>query len=41
VHLLVGEGNLRAVSFYRHMGFTEVPATGAYIFSMDLRAPTE
>jgi GNAT superfamily N-acetyltransferase len=41
VHLLVGEGNQRAVSFYRHMGFTEVPATGAYIFSMDLRAPME
>ncbi len=39
VHLLVGEGNLRAVSFYRHLGFTQVPAAGVCIFSMDLRVP--
>ncbi len=41
VHLLVGEGNQRAPSFYRHIGFTEVPAADVYIFSMDLRAPVE
>lgn len=41
VHLLVGEGNQRAVSFYRHLGFAEVPAAGVHIFSMDLRVPLE
>jgi ribosomal protein S18 acetylase RimI-like enzyme len=38
VHLLVRAGNQRAVGFYRHTGFTEVPGT-AYLFTMDLRAP--
>ena len=38
VHLLVRADNQRAVSFYRHLGFTDVPDT-AYIFTMDLRAP--
>ena len=38
VHLLVRADNQRAVGFYRHTGFTEVPDT-AYIFTMDLRAP--
>jgi ribosomal protein S18 acetylase RimI-like enzyme len=39
VHLLVGVGNQRAVSFYRHLGFTELPASGRRIFSLDLRGP--
>jgi len=47
VHLLVGDGNQRAVRFYRHLGFIEVPAADAdifsdvHIFSMDLRVPAE
>jgi len=41
VHLLVAEGNQRAVSFYRHMGFTEVPDPDVHIFSMDLRGPAD
>jgi ribosomal protein S18 acetylase RimI-like enzyme len=41
VHLLVGDGNQRAASFYRHLGFTGVPATGVHTFSMDLRVPVE
>jgi len=41
VHLLVGDGNQRAVSFYRHLGFIEVPAADVHIFSMDLRVPAE
>ena len=36
VHLIVGHGNRRAADFYRHMGFTEFPATGPHIFTMDL-----
>ena len=36
VHLLVGHGNRRAAGFYRHVGFTEFPATGLHIFTMDL-----
>lgn len=36
VHLLVGAGNQRAISFYRHLGFTEVQST-RFIFTMDLR----
>ncbi len=41
VHFLVGVNNQRAVSFYRHIGFTELPATNMHIFSMDLKAPIE
>ncbi len=41
VHLLVGEGNQRAVSFYRYLGFTEVPDPDVHIFSMDLRGPAD
>jgi ribosomal protein S18 acetylase RimI-like enzyme len=36
VHLLVGHGNRKAAGFYRHLGFREFPATGLYIFTMDL-----
>jgi len=41
VHLLVGVGNERAISFYGHLGFTELPASSRRIFSMDLRGPLE
>lgn len=43
LHLIVGDGNQKAVGFYRHVGFAEVqdddmlPAAGLHIFSMDLR----
>lgn len=36
VHLLVGHGNRSAAGFYRHVGFTEYPATDLHIFTMDL-----
>jgi GNAT superfamily N-acetyltransferase len=36
LHLLVGYSNQRAVGFYRHVGFTELPATGSHIFGMNL-----
>jgi len=36
VHLHVTPGNQRAVSFYRHVGFTELPATDTHLFGMDL-----
>ena len=45
VHLLVGSSNQRAMGFYRHVGFTELPVpdarilSNAHIFSMDLRGP--
>jgi ribosomal protein S18 acetylase RimI-like enzyme len=45
VHLHVPDGNRNAVSFYRHLGFTELPATAAelpaphlHLFVMDLHA---
>ena len=44
LHLIVGDGNPKAVGFYRHVGFAEVPAerlypvTGLHVFVMDLRA---
>jgi ribosomal protein S18 acetylase RimI-like enzyme len=44
LHLLVGDGNQKAVGFYLHVGFAEVPperllpATGLHVFYMDLRA---
>jgi ribosomal protein S18 acetylase RimI-like enzyme len=45
VHLHVPQGNRRAVAFYQHLGFTELPATaaelpapGLRLFAMDLRA---
>ena len=37
VHLLVGRGNQRAAGFYRHVGFSELPASFARIFALDLR----
>lgn len=37
VHLAVGQGNRRAAGFYRHVGFTELPATDVRLFAMDLR----
>lgn len=37
VHLHVSLGNPRAAGFYRHLGFTELDATGVHIFGMDLR----
>jgi ribosomal protein S18 acetylase RimI-like enzyme len=36
VHLLVGRANQNAAGFYRHLGFTELPAGDALIFTMDL-----
>jgi ribosomal protein S18 acetylase RimI-like enzyme len=35
-HLLVARSNRRAIGFYRHIGFTELAATGVHIFGMDL-----
>jgi hypothetical protein len=35
-HLLVARSNQRAIGFYRHIGFTELAATGVHIFGMDL-----
>ncbi|HEY2079743.1 MAG TPA: GNAT family N-acetyltransferase [Streptosporangiaceae bacterium] len=37
VHLNVTPGNEQAVSFYRHVGFTELPAADTRLFVMDLR----
>jgi ribosomal protein S18 acetylase RimI-like enzyme len=44
VHLHVSRGNRRAAGFYRHIGFTELPATDAelpapdlHLFGMDLQ----
>jgi hypothetical protein len=36
VHLLVARSNQRAIGFYRHIGFTELAATGVHIFGMGL-----
>ncbi|MBO0770050.1 MAG: GNAT family N-acetyltransferase [Actinobacteria bacterium] len=36
VHLGVRPANVRAIGFYRHLGFTELPAAGAVVFAMDL-----
>jgi ribosomal protein S18 acetylase RimI-like enzyme len=38
VHLFVWPANQRAVGFYRRLGFTEISAEGAVIFTMDLRS---
>jgi ribosomal protein S18 acetylase RimI-like enzyme len=47
VHLHVPRTNRRAAEFYRHVGFTELPATDAelpaaylHLFGIDLRQPT-
>jgi ribosomal protein S18 acetylase RimI-like enzyme len=37
LHLHVSRGNESAAGFYRHLGFTEYPATDVNIFIMDLR----
>jgi ribosomal protein S18 acetylase RimI-like enzyme len=37
VHWFVWPANQWAVGFYRHLGFTEISAEGAVIFTMDLR----
>lgn len=37
VHLHVSPGNQKAASFYRHLGFTQLPATETHLFGMDLR----
>jgi ribosomal protein S18 acetylase RimI-like enzyme len=36
VHLTVRPANVRAIGFYRHVGFTQLPATDAVIFAMKL-----
>jgi GNAT superfamily N-acetyltransferase len=36
VHLGVRPTNMRAIGFYRHLGFTELPATEAIVFAKDL-----
>lgn len=36
VHLHVSRANQRAAGFYRHVGLTELPATGTRIFAMTL-----
>lgn len=36
LHLLCGRSNQRAAAFYRHLGFTELPATDVHIFAMEL-----
>jgi GNAT superfamily N-acetyltransferase len=38
LHLRVGFANERAAKFYAHMGFTDHPADGFHLFTMDLRA---
>ena len=40
LHLLVGDSNQKAVGFYRHIGFTELPRTGTHIFTMQLSGST-
>ena len=39
LHLTSGLENERAAGFYRHLGFTELPADDMHLFVMDLRAP--
>jgi len=36
VHLGVRPANVRAIGFYRHVGFTQLPGTDAVFFAMDL-----
>jgi len=38
LHLHVGFANERAARFYAHVGFTDHPAGGLHLFTMDLRA---
>jgi hypothetical protein len=39
VHLTVRPTNVRVIGFYRHVGFTQLPATDAVVFAMDLCGP--
>jgi hypothetical protein len=39
VHLTVHPTNVRVIGFYRHVGFTLLPATDAVVFAMDLCGP--
>ncbi len=36
LHLHVGHANQRAAGFYRHVGFTELPADDVHVFAMNL-----
>lgn len=36
VHLFVHPANVRAIGFYRHVGFSQLPRTDAVVFAMDL-----
>jgi ribosomal protein S18 acetylase RimI-like enzyme len=40
VHLHVGRANERAAEFYRHVGLTELPATGTRVFALKLDEAT-
>jgi ribosomal protein S18 acetylase RimI-like enzyme len=40
VHFFVYRTNQRAAGFYRHLGFTLIPAEGPLLFAMDLRPAT-
>lgn len=37
LHLQVGHSNQRAIGFYRHIGFTELPGTGPRVFAVQFR----
>jgi hypothetical protein len=39
VHLTVRPTKVRVIGFYRHVGFTQLPATDAVVFAMDLCGP--
>ena len=41
VHLALGRANHRAVAFYRHIGFTELPASAVHVFGMALQDPPQ
>jgi ribosomal protein S18 acetylase RimI-like enzyme len=38
LHLIVSDSNQRAIGFYRHLGFTELPAADVHLLVMDLEA---
>jgi GNAT superfamily N-acetyltransferase len=41
LHLFVHQGNHRAIQFYRHVGFTQLPSESpqSHLFAMDLSGP--
>lgn len=41
LHMFVSQGNHRAAGFYRHLGFSQFPATDVDIFTMDLASRPE